>query len=97
MKRKLIFILCGLLAVTLLASGARAVVAQSGGAYDLTWNRIGGGGAVYNTVGVYTLSGTIGQHEAGALLSGGGYALAGGFLGGGAVPGYNLSLPLILR
>ena len=51
--------------------------------YDLTWNTVDGGGAS-STGGVYELTGTIGQPDAG-MLSGGIFTLKGGFWGG--IPG----------
>jgi hypothetical protein len=47
--------------------------------YDISWYKIAGGGGT-STGGVYTVSGTIGQHDAGTL-SGGSYSLTGGFWG----------------
>ena len=44
--------------------------------YSIDWHTIGGGGA--STGGVYSVSGTIGQPDAGAM-AGGNYSLAGGF------------------
>jgi hypothetical protein len=58
-----------------------AVLAQSGGDYDLSWSTIDGGGGT-STGGDYVLSGTIGQPDAGEM-SGGDYELTGGFWGGG--------------
>jgi hypothetical protein len=55
-----------------------AALAQSGGPYDLSWNTLDEGGARHVAAGVYRLSGTVGQPDAGQLL-GGGYALSGGF------------------
>ena len=52
--------------------------AQTGGAFDLEDATVDAGGATFSTGGVYRLGGTIGQPDAGAL-SGGAYALAGGF------------------
>ncbi|MDM8561960.1 Calx-beta domain-containing protein [Candidatus Marithioploca araucensis] len=46
-------------------------------AYDLSWNTVEGGGE-RSTGGIYTLEGTVGQHDAGAT-SGGNYSLSGGF------------------
>ncbi|MBC7231942.1 MAG: hypothetical protein H5T68_01680 [Chloroflexi bacterium] len=72
-------------------------LAQSGG-YDLTWSTIDGGGYTWSEGGAYSLGGTVGQADAGAL-SGGGYTLAGGFWGGGevALVGYRIHLPLVVR
>jgi hypothetical protein len=53
------------------------------------------GGYMFSAGGGYGLRGTIGQPDAG-LLSGGSYALAGGFWSGAAVK-YNIYLPLVIR
>ena len=70
-------------------------LAQSGGDYDLTWSTVDGGGDTFSTGGDYTLGGTIGQPDAGEL-TGGDYALTGGFWGGAAAK-YRIYLPLVLR
>ena len=64
----------GCLALTVVA------LAQSGGGFDLTWNTIDGGG-VTSSGGGFELSGAIGQADATArsALSGGTFALTGGF------------------
>ena len=87
-------ILLALAALLLLAGGA-VVHAQTGGGYDLSWNTVDGGGAMFSTGGSYSLGGAIGQPDAGTL-SGGGYTLAGGFWGGAAVQ-YKVLLPLVLK
>ncbi len=48
--------------------------------YSIDWYKVAGGGGV-STGGVYSVSGTIGQPEAGAncAMSGGNYSLTGGF------------------
>ena len=46
--------------------------------YSIDWYKIGGGGGT-STNGQYSLSGTIGQHDAGGPMSGGNYSLTGGF------------------
>lgn len=46
--------------------------------YSIDWHSIDGGGGT-STGGVYSVSGTIGQPDAGALMSGGNYTLQGGF------------------
>ncbi len=51
------------------------VLAQN---YSIDWYTIDGGGGT-STGGVYSVSGTIGQPDAGALMSGGNYTLQGGF------------------
>jgi hypothetical protein len=52
--------------------------------YTIDWWTIDGGGAMWTTGGDYELSGTIGQPDAGVVMTGGDYALAGGFWLGGA-------------
>jgi hypothetical protein len=46
--------------------------------YSIDWYKISGGGGT-STGGVYTVSGTIGQHDAGGPMIGGNYSLVGGF------------------
>ena len=46
--------------------------------YSIDWFTIDGGGGT-STGGVYSVSGTIGQPDAGAVMTGGNYALQGGF------------------
>jgi hypothetical protein len=46
--------------------------------YSIDWSTIDGGGGT-STGGVYSVSGTIGQPDAGATLSGGNYSVDGGF------------------
>jgi len=46
--------------------------------YSVDWFTIDGGGGT-STGGVYSVSGTIGQPDAGALMSGGNFTLQGGF------------------
>lgn len=70
MKR---FFLMALSAVALL--GPARLCAQ----YSIGWSTVDGGGGT-STGGVFTVTGTIGQPDAG-LLSGGDYTLQGGFWG----------------
>ncbi len=60
-----------LLAIALSATASAQV-------YDLSWNTIDGGGAMFSTGGTFTLSGTIGQPDAG-VMTGGTFTLVGGF------------------
>ncbi len=83
------------LLIALLSLLASIALAQSGGGYDLTWNTIDGGGYTFSTGGGYSLGGTIGQADAGAM-TGGAFTLAGGFWGGAAAQ-YRVYLPLVLR
>ena len=78
--RPRVFLLISLLLIILFASApnAGAVVGQSNGGYTLTWYTVGGGGTMSASSGTYTLSGTIGQPDAGTQSSGG-YTLNGGF------------------
>ena len=85
-----------LLAVTmpLAQRGGWTTLALDG--YDLSWWTVDGGGGS-SSGGTYTLSGTLGQPDAGAL-TGGTYTLGGGFWGGGALAGgYEIFLPLVFR
>ena len=83
-----------LLAVLLVLLLAGVVHAQTGG-YDLSWRTVDGGGGFLSN-GAYTLHGTIGQPDAGALR-GGDYTLQGGFWGGAAVNLRAIYLPVVLR
>jgi hypothetical protein len=66
----------GALLLTRLATVARA---QSGGQFDLSWSTIDGGGRT-SAGGQFTLTGTIGQPDAGVTtLTGGQFSLTGGF------------------
>jgi hypothetical protein len=66
-------IILALAALLLLAS-----IALAQGGYDLSWWTVDGGGATLSSGGGYTLGGSIGQPDAGAL-SGGDYELQSGF------------------
>ena len=46
--------------------------------YSIDWHKIAGGGGT-STNGQYSLSGTIGQPDAGGTMSGGNFSLTGGF------------------
>jgi hypothetical protein len=46
--------------------------------YSIDWYKIAAGGGT-STSGVYSVSGTIGQHDAGGPMTGGNYSLTGGF------------------
>ena len=46
--------------------------------YSIDWYKVSGGGGT-STGGVYAVSGTIGQHDAGTPMTGGNYSLTGGF------------------
>lgn len=86
-----------LLVVSLLLLTVLTALAQSGGAYDLTWNTLDGGGGT-SQGGVYSLRGTIGQPDAGSA-SGVAYSLDSGFWVKGILEfiEHLLHLPLVLR
>lgn len=67
-KTKLLFAVAFCLAAT-------SVHAQT---YGISWYKISGGGGTSSN-GQYSLSGTIGQHDAGGHMTGAGYSLTGGF------------------
>jgi hypothetical protein len=53
--------------------------------YSIDWNKVAGGGGSGSN-GQFTLSGTIGQHDAGSAMTVGNYTLTGGFWSITAVP-----------
>jgi hypothetical protein len=63
------------IAVALLVSTATSALAQN---YSIDWFTIDGGGGT-STGAVYSVSGTIGQPDAGGPMTGGNYSLTGGF------------------
>ncbi len=106
MKRTLALLVMLVVAFAMLsnfASSSRTARAQTGSgpstplstSYDLSWNVVASGGDT-STGNSYTLMGTIGQSDAGLLMSGGGYVLAGGFWGDGANR-HNVYLPVVLK
>jgi len=70
-------------AITLLGAAAQA---QD---FDLGWHTIDGGGAMSSKAGAFELSGTIGQPDAGPVMTGGDFELAGGFWPGTIAGGCN--------
>jgi hypothetical protein len=52
-----------------------ALLAQT---YSIDWYKVAGGGGT-STGGVYSVSGTVGQHDAGGPLTNGIYSLTGGY------------------
>ena len=54
----------------------RVTAAQS---YSINWYKISGGGGMNSTGGTYSVSGTIGQHDAGTGMTGGSFSVTGGF------------------
>ena len=84
-----------LIVICLLGAALYSARAQTGGGYDLTWNTLESGGRMAASDGSYSLSGSFGQPDAGAALTGDGYSLVGGFWG--AIPAYSISLPVIVK
>jgi len=68
-------IVCSFAGLAILLSSPATGRAQS---YSIDWYKISGGGGA-STGGVYSVSGTIGQHDAGGPMTGGGYSLYGGY------------------
>jgi len=88
---RLRLLLAFIVALLLFATAAQA---QTGGAYDLSWNTVDDGGSL-SVGGGYQLVDTIGQPDAG-IMQGGGYELRGGFWAGVASE-YRDYLPLVLK
>ena len=91
MKRRLL--LTALTGLLLLSSFA---VARNG--YELSWWTVDGGGGTLSN-GSYSLSGTVGQAEAGAALEEDAYTLIGGYWYGAGKEAkrYELYLPSVIR
>lgn len=53
-------------------------VSVSAQQYSIDWYKVAGGGGTSSN-GQYSISGTIGQHDAGGPMTGGNYSLTGGF------------------
>lgn len=85
MKRKLLSItaISALVCIALLLFATASVAAAHLAGYTLPWWTVDSGGGD-SSGGGYSLSGTIGQPDAGAL-TGGNYRLEGGFWGGTGV------------
>lgn len=69
----------------LISLGLLLAISASAQTYSIDWFKVAGGGGT-STNGQYSLSGTIGQHDAGGPLTGGNYSLTGGFWALYAVP-----------
>ena len=98
--RKLATLTAVLVALVLVALNVRIGYAEPQSAprttgYSIDWWTVDGGGGQALTGGPYTLSGTVGQPDAGAQ-TGTGYALSGGFWYVD-VFGYRIDLPLIRK
>ena len=83
--------------VTLLLLFSLVAIAQANG-FSLSRSTVDNGGGTLNN-GAFTLTGNIGQPDAGAVLSNGGYTLIGGVFAGAIGPTgeQDIYLPIILR
>lgn len=70
--------------ITVLAMAAGSLAVAVGGGFEINWHTLDGGGGT-STGGSFELSGTIGQADAGAAITGGSFAVVGGFWAGGAM------------
>jgi hypothetical protein len=91
-KRKLALFLAIVLALALFGGALAAGQAFSP---TISWWTVDNGGGQSSATG-YTLNGTIGQPDAGPLMTGGAYSLSGGYWSSSA-PSTGLYLPLMLR
>jgi hypothetical protein len=64
------------LSITAMLFGATLLVTAQN--YSIDWFKVSGGGGT-STSGQYSVSGTVGQPDAGGAMSGGSYSLTGGF------------------
>ena len=71
---KYFFLCCGLVLLTVMPASAQ---------FSIDWSTIDGGGGV-SSGGPFELSGTIGQYDAGAAMSGADFSLTGGYWSGSA-------------
>lgn len=93
MSKKCVGLTLVLLLALFVATSA-LVAAQTNGYSIERWTLDNGGGV--SAAGPYSLSGTIGQPDASAALTGGTYSLTGGYWGIMA-SGYAVFLPVIVR
>ncbi|MFO0875291.1 MAG: hypothetical protein U0575_15160 [Phycisphaerales bacterium] len=68
----------GLFAALAIAMTA-AAVPFGPGTFNLFWHTVDGGGATFSNGGGFTLGGSIGQPDAGVVMSGGQFQVIGGF------------------
>ena len=69
----------GFLVLAVIALVLNPAAAQT---YELPWHTVDGGGDMWGYGGDYEISGTIGQPDAGVVMTGGDYVLVGGFWAG---------------
>jgi hypothetical protein len=86
-----------LILLTVILLSTTLVALADGPGYTLDWWTVDGGGTMSGAGGGYSLGGTAGQPDAGAL-NGGGYTLDGGFWSGvQAASQHRICLPLVSR
>jgi hypothetical protein len=87
-----------LLAIIILLTGSTLLAHSESAGLVLYWWTVDGGGGTLSDAS-YSLSGTVGQAEAGAALEGYGYTLTGGYWYGAGeeVERYELYLPSVIR
>ncbi len=64
--------------MTIIGAICGATLVAGAGQYSIDWHKIGGGGGS-GSGSQYSLSGTIGQHDAGGPMNGAVFSLSGGF------------------
>ena len=84
--------LCLTITAVAVAASARTASAQ----YSVSWHKVSGGGGT-STSATYTVSGTIGQHDASQTLNGAAYAVTGGFWAIYALPTIGNGPPLNIK
>ena len=94
MKTRCVLGVLMLLLVLAIPAAAHPTTAPLPPNYGLDWFTVAGGGGTLSSAS-YTVSGTVGQADAG-VLAGPVYTLTGGFWSGALAPGW-LYLPLIRR
>lgn len=72
MKNPFILVICFIQLVSFFS------LRSLGQSYTIDWYKIAGGGGT-SSGGSYAVSGTIGQHDAGDAMTGGGFSVTGGF------------------
>lgn len=102
MRRRVILgaALLGVLALAAAAyygpSASEAYAQSALATYAIEWYTIDSGGGMNSSGGTYTLSGTIGQHDAGSPMESGTFDLNGGFWAG-AEARYTIAVPIASR
>jgi hypothetical protein len=94
-----LLLVAGVVALRQSEDMSRTAVALNGDqhtGYDLSWFTVDGGGTTVSSHTGYSLSGTIGQPDAGVLANNG-YVLYGGFWIGVLPPEFSYYIPFVTR